>query len=109
MRMGHKTHTLEHLKRAIDGREVDARGLPLHAHEDLLGSCVRQLIDRGEDECALRCHPIALGVQTPLPVHGGHVHGGQSVRRKRALRWLVSDSPAAAISKVHMSSSFTRP
>ena len=74
VRMRHQADLLEHLERAVDGREIDLRRLSLHAHEDLLGGCVAEVIDRNEHKIALWCHAISPGVEAPVHI-GGHALG----------------------------------
>ena len=59
---------LEHLQRAVDGRDVDRGRVLADLGQHLVGRRVAELLDGAEDQLALGREPVALLAQPLAPV-----------------------------------------
>ena len=70
VRVPDQAELLEDLERAVDGGDVDRRGLLAHPRQHLVGGGVAEGVDRAQDQLALRGQPVALLPQRRPPVVG---------------------------------------
>ncbi len=68
MRMANHADLLEHFERAIHRGYVDGRRLTAYLCQDFVGSGVAEVLDRAEDQFALRSEAVAASAQPRLPI-----------------------------------------
>ena len=64
----HETHGFEDFQRSVDRREVHPGRGVLDLRENLFGGSMSQILDRLEDQLALRCDAETIISKTLLPV-----------------------------------------